>query len=172
MLTGMIATLSLLAATPNTDIGLSVPELCRFMAENLSETDPSRHTRFVYQTRLYQAAGVDPSRDVAATIRTKMQTWWNLYQDQLICNVPNSLVRNGSILKLAVDRSSSEFINDAVRRWKVDLNRIDADGTTVLDFIEQQRIDAQGLPRFDTLNRYYNIFSSNGAKHARDLPPR
>jgi hypothetical protein len=115
MLAGMIAALSLIAANPSPGIGLDVPDICQFVAENPSESDHSQHTRFVYQTRLYQAAGVDPSRDVAATIRTKMQTWWNLYQNQLICNVPNSFVRNGNILKLAVDRSSSEFINDAVR---------------------------------------------------------
>ena len=169
MLTGMITALSLVAANPGPGIGLDVETLCILVAENLSETDVSRHTRFRYQSRLFQAAGVDASRDDAAMKSTKMQTWWNLYQDQVICNVTNSIVRNGSILKLAVDSSSSEFINDAVRRWKVDLNRIDADGTTVLDFIEQERIKARGTPRFAILNSYYNIFSTNGAKHRRDL---
>ncbi|CAN1528062.1 hypothetical protein MCERH10_01292 [Caulobacteraceae bacterium] len=169
MLVGMMTALSLMAANPSPGVGLNVPELCQFVAENLSESDTSRHTRFRYQRRLFQAAGVDPSIDDAATKQTKMQTWWNLYQDQLICNVPHSIVRNGNILKLAVDRSSSEFINDAVRRWKVDLNLIDADGTTVLDFIDQERLKAQGTPRFATLNSYYNIFAGGGAKHRRDL---
>ncbi len=79
----MITALSIIAATPNTGIGLSVPELCQFVAENISESDPSRQTRFAYQTRFYRAAEVDASRDDDATTQTKMQTWWNLYQNQL-----------------------------------------------------------------------------------------
>lgn len=153
----------------SSQINLDPGELCQFVAENLSESNASRGTRYVYQTRLFAAAGVDPHTDTREVISRKMKAWWSKNQHRLICNVPHSIVRDGSILKLAVDSSSSEFINDAVRRWRVDLNRIDADGTTVLDFIDAEREKARESPRFATLNRYYNIFASGGAKHARDL---
>ena len=85
--------------------------LCRYVAENLSETDP-REARSVYRYRtwFYRAAGVDLAADNADTIRSKMQLWWNANQDAVRCNVPNSVIRNGSILRLAADRSSSEFL--------------------------------------------------------------
>ena len=156
-------------ASGASQINLNVDDLCQYVAENPAETDSSRGTRFVYQTRLFAAAGVDPHTDTREVISSKMQAWWSQHQHLLICNVTNSIVRDGSILKLAVDSSSSEFINDVVRRWRVDLNRIDADGTTVLDFIEQQRERNRTSSRFQILDNYYTIFVTNGAKHARDL---
>ena len=166
----LAAALSLATATPERGIGLSVGEICQFVAENISESDPAASTRYVYQTRLFRAAGVDPARDDAATIRSKMQTYWNRHRQALVCNVPNSIVRNGSILKLAVDSSNSEFLNDVARRWKLELNQVDRDGETVLDFVTRELEKAAGSPRADTLRRYRNILESAGARRARDLP--
>lgn len=165
MLPAMLGAQSTPSAIPN----LNVVDLCQFMAEGVREIDPAKGTKYAYQTLLYAAAGVDPHKDDAATRSAKMQAWWNRYQDRLICNVPHSIVRNGSILKLAVDRSGTDFIDDAVRRWKVDLNHIDADGTTVLDFIAKEREEARNTPRFQILDAYYNTFASKGAKRAREL---
>lgn len=172
MLVGLAVALALGATTPSQEIGLDPEELCRFVAENLSESSVAAGTRFVYQTRLFRAAGVDPARDDPATIRTKMQTYWNRHREALVCNVPNSIVRDGSILKLAVDSSNSEFLTDVVRRWQLDLNQVDRDGETVLDFAVRELEKAAGTPREDTLRRYRNWLESGGARRARDLPAR
>lgn len=148
---------------------VNVEELCQFVAENLSETNASQGTRFVYQTRIYRGACVNPQTDSAEVIQAKIQNFWNRYHDKLTCNIPNSIVRDGNILKLAVDRSSTDFINDSVRRWKVNLNHVDADNKTVLDFIDEERTKALGTPRHAILNRYFNIFRSNGAKFKREI---
>lgn len=148
---------------------INVEELCRFVAENLSESNSTVGTRFVYQTRIYRAACVNPQQDSAEVIQAKVQNFWNRYHDSLVCNVPHSIVRNGNILKLAVDSSSTDFINDSVRRWKVNINHVDADNKTVLDFIDEERTKSVGTSRHATLNRYFNIFRSNGAKFKREI---
>lgn len=148
---------------------VNVADLCLFVAENNRETDTNAGTTFAYQTRIYRAACVNPQQDSAQVIQAKIQNFWNRYHDQLSCNVPNSIVRDGNILKLAVDRSSTDFINDSVRRWKVNLNHVDADNKTVLDFIEAERTKSVGTPRHAILNRYFTIFRSNGAKFKREI---
>lgn len=148
---------------------VNVAELCMFVAENNRETDASIGTTFAYQSRIFKAACVDPHADSSDVIQAKMQNFWNRYHDKLICNVSNSIVRDGNILKLAVDRSSTDFINDSVRRWKVNLNHIDADNKTVLDFIDEERTRSAGTPRVAVLNRYFTIFRSNGAKFRREI---
>jgi hypothetical protein len=144
--------------------------LCLYVAENPSETDP-REARSVYRYRswLYRAAGVDLAADDADTIRSRMQLWWNANQDALRCNVPNSVIRNGSILRLAADRSSSEFLTDAARRWRLDLNYRDPnDGGTVLDWLDDQILIAHPN-RAPTLIRYRTMIQNVGGLRARDL---
>ena len=179
MLAELAVALALGATTPSQEIGLDPEELCRFVAENLSESSAAAGTCFVYQTRLFRAAGVDPARDDAATIRTKMQTYWSRHREALVCNVPNSVVRDGSILKLAMDSSNSEFVNDAVRRWRLDLNQIDYDtiyneidpgGETVLDWVDRQLLIHAGSNREAILLRYRGILIQGCALRARDLP--
>lgn len=148
---------------------MDVEELCQYVAESLTESDPARGTRYVWETRLYAAAGIDPHQDDAATVRAKMQSYWNRNREALVCNVPNSVVRDGSILKLAVDRSSTEFLTSAIRRWDLDLNQIDSDGKTVLDFVEDELAKAAGSSRERTLQRYRNWLLSGGARRAVDL---
>jgi hypothetical protein len=172
MLAQLAMSAALAATTPSEDIGLDVKSICQYVAENLSDTNPNPLTPYVYRTRLFRAAGVDPAMDDYVTIRMKMQTYWNRHRAELVCNVPNSVVRNGNILKLAVDRSSSAFLTDVVRRWQLDLNQIDRDGETVLDFTEKQLEGAAGSPREATLRRYRNLLLAGGARRARDLSAR
>ena len=181
MLAEFAVALAINASSPSQDIGLDPAELCQFVAENISDHNPGAPTPFVYRTRLFRAAGVDPTRDDAATIRTKMQTYWNRHREALVCSVPNSVVREGSILKLAMDSSNSEFVDDAVRRWQLDLNQIDYDtiyndigpeGETLLDWVNSQLVIHAGGNREVILRRYRNIIIPRGALRARDLPAR
>lgn len=144
--------------------------LCHYVAENLSETDPQEPlSRYRYRTWFYRAAGVDLTSDDAEAIRSKMQSWWTANQDAVRCNVPNSVIRNGSIFRLAADRSSSEFLTDAAHRWRVDLNYRDPnDGGTVLDWLDDQIIIAHPN-RAPTLIRYRTMIQNVGGLRARDL---
>jgi hypothetical protein len=119
MLTTLMLALAAQAAPPTP---LQVADMCMFVAENNLETDSAHSTRWAWRTRFFRAAGVDAAADDVATIRAKMQRWWSANQERLLCNVPNSIVRDGSILRLAVDSSGSDFITDAVRRWRIDHN--------------------------------------------------
>ena len=49
------------------------------------------------------------------------------------------------------------------------MNHVDADNKTVLDFIDEERTKSVGTPRYATLNRYFNIFRTNGAKFKREI---
>jgi hypothetical protein len=148
---------------------INVTEFCSAVSAQLSETNPSAGTRFSYQTKIYRASCVESS-DSPEVIRAKIQNFWNKYHDELICNQFGSMVKNGNILKLAVEKDSKEFINDAVRRWKVNLNHIDtSDHKTVLDYIDEQLAASHGSALENTLRRYQTIFKSNGAKNSRDL---
>lgn len=176
MITALLAAALAASSPQDKPLGLSrsVDDICMFVAENPYDelTDmPPPHTGRVYRTLMLQAAGVKIGTDDAETIRIKMQRWWTASQDKLLCNVANSIVRDGSILRLAVDRSNSDFINDAARRWRVDLNYRDkTDGGTVLDFIDGQMKISEGTGRFDILRRYRTILEGVGAKRAKDLP--
>lgn len=148
----------------------SVDELCQFVADKLHEPDATAGTKYVYQSILFARAGVDAQADDAATRARKMQAWWNREQQSLYCNVLNSNVRDGHILRLAVDRSASDFLTDVVRRWKLDLNHRDRHhGGTVLDFIDEEIAKSRGTPRETVLRRYEQLIATHGGKRQREL---
>ena len=168
----LLALGAMLALQAETVAGLDVADLCQFVADKLtlSGAGGAPRYRYVYQARLFAAAGVHVQSDDPTSIQEKMQRFWNRHQDRLICNVVNSTVRNGHILRVAVERSNGEFINDVARRWRVDLNYRDRrDGGTVLDYLDAQLALARGSPREATLNRYRQILEAAGGRHARDL---
>jgi hypothetical protein len=69
-----------------------------------------------------------------------------------------------------VEKDAKEFVNDVVRRWKVDLNHVDpADGKTALDYIEVELAKAGDSSNAPILRRYYDLFRKHGAKHRREL---
>lgn len=160
-------------AFPDPVPNLDVDDLCVFVAENIRESDPSKGTTYVWQTQLYEAANIDAHNDDGAAVRAKMQAFWNQYQDRLLCNVPNSVVRNGSILRLAADRSSTQFIQSVTYRWGLDLNYVDRnDGGTVLDWLDKEFDSAAaGTGRKNIISRYRRIMIDHGAKRASELNP-
>lgn len=152
--------------------GLDMETLCRFMAENIKVTGSDSEAalyEYVYRRDLFRAAGVDPRQDDKARTRLKMQAYWNRHRQAMTCNIPHSFVRDGNILKLAVDRSNTNFLQDAIYRWELDLNLVDRDGTTLLDFLDSELARDKGTPRADTLNRYRTMVLAHGGKRAREL---
>ena len=148
---------------------LNPGQLCNAVNDQVEETVDNIGTRFNYQTRIYRAACVEQT-DSPGVVQAKIQNFWNQYHSELNCNLLGFSVRGGSILKLAVERDSSNFINDAVRRWKVNLNHVDSvDNKTVLDFIEAEMTRSRGTPNENIMRRYHNLFRTNGAKYSREI---
>lgn len=147
---------------------VNVSELCTAVGDQLAETlNPAN--KYVYQTKIYKAACVEPT-DTPEVMRMKVQNFWNKYHSGLNCSQLGFSVRNGHILKLAVEKNSRDFINDAIRKWKISLNHVDpADQKTVLDYISSELDRAKGTSMEPVIQRYFTLFRSNGAKYQREL---
>ena len=103
-------------------------------------------------------------------VQAKIQDFWKRRGPSLTCNLIGFTVRDGSILKLAVEKNSRAFLNDAVRRWKVDLNQVDAsDGRTLLDYVGDEREKARGTSNEAVMQRYYEMLRREGARHRHEL---
>ena len=153
---------------------LNVGQFCNAVSDQLGNTTgrfSGRFYQFQYQQLIRDAACVDPD-DAPEVVAGKIQHLWNQQHARLVCNQLGFSVRDGYLLKLAVESDSREFVNDAVRRWKLDLNHVDATGQTVLDYIESERARhaGQGSSYESILQRYFKIFRDHGAKFRRELP--
>jgi len=147
---------------------VNVSELCHAVGGQLFETQNTDY-KYIYQTKIYRAACVETS-DSPEVVRLKVQNFWNKFHSGLNCSQLGFSVRNGHILKLAVERNSRDFINDAIRKWKVSLNHVDdSDQKTVLDYIEAELARAKGTSMEPVIQRYFTLFRSNGAKYKREL---
>jgi hypothetical protein len=167
MIASLLLTLAVQAASPVPN--LNVEDLCSVVANQNPETDPAKGTRFHYQTLMFRAAGVRPGVDSPESTREKMQLFWNRHQHELNCNLLNSTV-DGHILRLAMDRAAREFVNDVVRRWRLDLNHVDPrDGTTALDWIEEDIRRHAGTPRESGSRQLRDLLIRNGARPGREL---
>lgn len=124
--------------------------------------------KYYYQRDILHGACVteqDPPEEVAR----KVQVLWNAYEEELVCNVMSFDVINGNLIRLGVSHRFDPFIND-VLKWGVNLNRIDQDNKTELDYIQEQREKFKGTSVEARLNRYYQRFQAAGAKHRSELP--
>lgn len=143
-----------------------ISELCFAVAEQTRDPQGVRYYRHI----LFKLAGVDPTIDDEAVTARKMQLYWNTHQDDLYCSNMSSMIGDAHILRLAVERSSSDFVNDVVRRWRLDLNHQDRrSGGTVSDYLNEEISKATGTPRENSLRRFQTLFSRNGGRRAADL---
>jgi hypothetical protein len=143
--------------------------LCMYVGSK--EKIPGRDGRYVwgYQRRIFEAAGVDTLKDNTDEIARKISRMWNRYEPFLECKSTQFDITDGSIIKYAVNMKFEEFLIDMVS-WKVNLNKIDdADGMTVLDYIQMQIGRNRGLPSEPYLKGYYDMLKKAGAKHRVEL---
>jgi hypothetical protein len=149
-------------------------DLCAAVISQSGEGAPFHSSiMYIYQTIIMTEAGV-LSTDTREEVARKVRVWFNANSPRLLCNHFNFPLYNGNILKLAISSQSDSFIDDAIRRWRVDLNNVDAvDGETVLDYIVQMRVDAGSNASLNRMyTRYYDRFRAAGALHARELANR
>ena len=179
-LTATVVALAMLPATASSQHSAPLPckaqivpaDLCDAVAGQILETDPSRRTHYTFQTKIYAASCVDESADSAEVIQQRIQVFWLVAEPTLTCSQLNFSVKDGHILKLAVERNSRDFINDVVRKWKLSLNHVDrSDGRTVLDYIAAELAQARSTnpDLVPILQRYFDLFRSRGAKYASEL---
>jgi hypothetical protein len=148
---------------------INAMQLCNAVSDQLYESDESTGNKYSYQTKIYKGSCVEPG-DSQEIIQAKVQIFWNKYHESLNCTQLGFSIKDGHILKLAVERNSKDFINDVIRKWKLSLNHVDpADQKTVLDYIETELVKAKGTPIEPTLQRYFDLFRSHGAKFKREL---
>ncbi len=148
---------------------VNVANLCMAVGEKYSERNPSLGTKYAYQNQIYRASCVEAG-DSEDIIRAKVQHFWNRFHSELSCSPLGFSVRNGHLLKLAVERNSEDFVEEAILDWKVSLNHVDqTDQRTVLDYIDAEVKKASGTTRERILKRYFDLFRENGAKFKREL---
>jgi hypothetical protein len=137
---------------------------------NDSFRERAGHINFYrYQTQIYNAACV-LDNDNEAQIQAKVQAFWNRFGMYHDCLTTAAGGRPLNLLKIAVFRRNSDFIDDAVLTWKVNLNRIDpTDNKTVLDFVADEIQRVRGTPFESQLRIYERRLRSGGAKYRREL---
>ena len=127
--------------------------------------------RYVYQDKIYAAAGVTAD-DTPASRRQKVQRLWaqhDLYK-RLTCSDPGF---HGPLLKWAVHQRFDALVVDYAHKWGLPLNQIDEiDGRTALDYVADERQAAQGRDApatVRTLGTYFTIMRAAGAKHRVEI---
>lgn len=119
----------------------------------------------VYLNRLKHDACVD-SNDSSIVEAAKVSELWHFLEktnnlSQL--DTSQDLI-NRNVLRSAIAKKDDLFINN-VLKWKVNLNKPDVDGLTLLDFLKLQKEKSISSVEKNAYNRYYNLFKSAGAKH-------
>ena len=113
-----------------------IPMICGAVEE--AEINEEGEYRFEYLMDVRTAACVD-EYDSEEIENAKIQNMFRELDDQLVCSSNHLSIKPGGLLKLAVSAYFNDFITNAVTKWKMDVNNIDAaDDKTVLDFIEDQ----------------------------------
>ena len=144
--------------------------LCADVGMRIPDKDKSGPYEYRYQRQVYEAACVDLETDSEAEIARKVSTVWNANEDWLYCSSNQFNVPNGSILKYAVSRTFTAFLDDAIEIWQVNLNKVDAsDGRTLLDYVASEQEKRKGTGIEKTLQQYYDKLRRYGAKHRAEL---
>lgn len=143
--------------------------MCGSVASMHPDSEPQGRYRFIYQRKLLQASCADPTKDSEEQIAKKINAVWTKNEDSLKCSGGQFDLDNGSIIKFAVNMKFDVFIHD-VAKWKINLNKIDqADGKTVLDYVQVQIERNKGTANEPVLKNYYETLKLAGAKHKKDL---
>lgn len=127
--------------------------------------------KFAYQEKIFEAACVSAS-DSKDEAHQKIRSMWSSFEDEsdLTCSSTSFNVTHGSVLKLAVYADFRQFVFEATRIWKVNVNRVDpADGRTLLDYVRDEIARNRGTSLEANLKNYYSSLRAAGAKHASEL---
>jgi hypothetical protein len=149
-------------------------ELCHELYQKKVSGDETE-LNFKYQEVLWKISCAKDGVDDLETARKKIQFMWNRYRTKISCDFPNLSVPKGNITKASYEINFSEFLYDAVKDYKLDMNFKDpVDNRTILDFIRDEIAFVKKSPvdmtmKINALERLYKLLKDNGAKHGKDL---
>lgn len=130
--------------------------------------DRNGKNKYLYQTKIYEAACVTDA-DTRDAINRKVREVWRISKEKLKCNATSFDVVDGNVLKYAFSEEFADFLDDAIA-WGVDLNQVDdSDHQTVLDYIESYIDKYRGGSLEQRYRNYYMKLRDAGARHAREL---
>lgn len=130
--------------------------------------DKDKKHKYLYQTKILEAACVG-ANDSQAVTSEKVSKAWAMFESDMLCTTPAFDVPQGSILKYAFHQEFDDFLNDAIR-WKVDLNSVDSsDGRTLLDYVQDYVMKNKGNDLEQRYANYYLKLREAGAKHRSEL---
>lgn len=138
---------------------------------NEARPDPSHNFRYEWQVRFARAAQAEGEIDTPEEIE-RLRRIWHRFDERGLFDVVSLQfdVQNGSLLKYAAIRLHDAFVQFAAE-YQLGLNRIDeADGRTVLDYLEYHIKRSKGSATAEQLGVYYERLRQAGAKHRRELP--
>lgn len=139
--------------------------ICDSLASRIGDSKPDSPYQFLYQRKIYEAACADPAKDSPEEVKAKVQAMWAAAEDKLVCDSSNFEVGNGNILKYAMALKIYSFIDEAVKKWGVNLNRIDpVDNRTLLDYVEMLQARYKGSEEEYIIGIYYKKLVKAGAK--------
>lgn len=107
-----------------------------------------------YKQELRKMACVDPKKDSAETIKSKVSYMWETYYKEFGCDSTGFTVAQGNVLKYSVNQEFVHFVDGVVKEFDLNINIKDpSDGKTLLDYT------------LDEVNRY------KGDKHYQHKVP-
>jgi hypothetical protein len=153
---------------------LDFDTLCKDVYERKPSSDDSE-LAFKYQEAMWRMSCAKDGVDSLETARKKIQTMWNKNRESFSCDYPGVTVPKGNITKFSLETNFSDFLINAVKDYKLDMNfRDPRDNRTILDFVKDKINQMKKSPINLTANiqeyeSLYKMLQENGAKHSKDL---
>jgi hypothetical protein len=145
--------------------------LCMLVSNRVLDSDRTRGYKYLYTSKIYEAARVDTANDNEEVIAKKIRAMWAV-ADQLElfqCSGAQFDVTKGNMLKWAVSYQFDAFVKD-ILKWKIPLNKVDAsDNRTLLDYIQFWVERNKGNAMEPVYQDFYDRFRAAGAKHRAEL---
>ena len=148
--------------------------LCNEVYERKPSSEESE-LAYRYQQELWRMSCALEGIDNMETARKKIQCMWNKNRKSFSCDYPGMTVPGGNITMFSLEANFPEFLRDAVKDYKLDMNFKDPkDDRTILDFVRDKIIQMKKSPVNLTANiqeyeDIYKMLQDHGAKHGKDL---
>ncbi len=158
-------------STPSTPCPNSAKlrNICNLITTRDRDKTRGSNFEYLYEKAIYEASCADYNADGDALIAKKISSMFESNRNRLLCHGVDFDVVEGNILKYAISSRAFGLINSAIEEWRVNLNWIDPDGTTLLDYIGSQIPRTKGTPNERMIKIYYDRVRRAGGRHRHEL---
>jgi len=154
----------------------TIQQITRIFMSIYERTIPTEESGlgYKYQEDLYEMSCVDIKNDSKEVAYQKIRNMWNKYREEFSCSHFSGVsLPNANLLKFSIDVGFPSFLENAVKKYKLDMNFKDPiNGETIMDFLIDQleSYKAGGfVSKVEEYDRIYKLLQVYGAKHAKDL---